>query len=401
MPDSIHFRKRALSALALCVLLLTLHCSTTPIPTTAARGATPSPEPDETASEEPLPPEPAVEVDCVGSGAELELSDESVLALVQGRGWHWFSPFPSRHATRDVARPIDVEGPLQSISSRCVVSASGGVGCLVYGGSGIEATEAGVRVVPYLQSHDAGQQPLQGAVAYQDGCWVDTNRSLRCVLGPLLLEGVESFDTSHGADFFHGGLPWRALCAVDEQGLVRCAREGLSRNTMQLFDLDGLGPAAQVAYRSNTVCARGRDGLVRCVGSEVGGPERQDDYSEAPVVTITEITDAIDIDGHDGLFCAALQVGAVRCWGRGVHGVISDSIPPSGEGRREAYLALTNGTSFAIGIDGAIQVSVGEEGICALRRDGVVVCQGRRRGNHARHELRLPDEIRARPHVSG
>lgn len=129
-------------------------------------------------------------------------------------------------------------------------------------------------------------------------------------------------------------------------------------------------PAVQVAAGNGHTCALLDDGVPWCWGSNrygqtgrVGGPQ----YSPRPIdPPLDDAVSQIALGGQSS--CALMRgSGAVVCWGRNDHGEFGrpTSLVESGPNRVPAE-----------GVEDAVQVAVGEYFVCALRRDGRVLCWG-------------------------
>jgi alpha-tubulin suppressor-like RCC1 family protein len=125
-----------------------------------------------------------------------------------------------------------------------------------------------------------------------------------------------------------------------------------------------LGPVAEIAVGARHTCLRRPDGRVLCWGAndygQLGDKTGVDRAEPAP--TVPPVDDARAIAASMGKTCALRATGALVCWGNG----------PRDEG------AVPTG-----GLRDAVAVAMGSDFICALRREGEVACFGGRFGQHA------------------
>ncbi len=133
-------------------------------------------------------------------------------------------------------------------------------------------------------------------------------------------------------------------------------------------------------YSGNYVCARETTGAVLCWGEdslgEAGGP------SHANVVArptrVEGITHAVALSVGYWYSCALESTGAVSCWGNNYYGELGvpagTELEPCGEAHCSAKAVAADG------VQGAIQISVGPFGACAVLKNGKLMCWGARRG---------------------
>lgn len=165
----------------------------------------------------------------------------------------------------------------------------------------------------------------------------------------------------------------------------------------------GFAEVAEVAVGYEHVCARQRDGAVRCMGPNYGGECGNGGDGEAigPVAVVgaseldealyarsyetcgsspaeaacaTTLSGVVDLDAWGRLTCAVLDTGRVACWGVG----------------RDEHARWLGALDFARvpilvpGLDDAVEVAVGWGHVCARKRDGGVACWGD--GDHGQSE---------------
>jgi alpha-tubulin suppressor-like RCC1 family protein len=125
-----------------------------------------------------------------------------------------------------------------------------------------------------------------------------------------------------------------------------------------------LGPVAEVAAGMRHTCLRRPDGHVLCWGSnesgQLGDGTNVDRAEPAP--TVPPIDDARAIATAGVKTCALRANGALACWG---------------DADREKGPIPTGG------LRDAVALAMGIDFICALRREGEVACFGGRFGKHA------------------
>ncbi|MDO9455164.1 RCC1 domain-containing protein, partial [Nocardioides sp.] len=126
------------------------------------------------------------------------------------------------------------------------------------------------------------------------------------------------------------------------------------------------GPVVALDTGTFHTCAVIDDGTVQCWGNNGDrrlGATTTSDRTSTPV-TVTGLTDVVDVAAGDRHTCALTGAGAVRCWGRNLDGQL-------GDGTDQATTSLTTPVA-----GGAVAVAVGEEHSCALLEDGTVRCWG-------------------------
>jgi len=194
--------------------------------------------------------------------------------------------------------------------------------------------------------------------ALDGGLGVESARSARLTpeTVPRLREVVE---VAPGADH---------VCARMRNGSVRCwgsARsgqlgDGTTRSRASHAAVLGLAGVAQIASGSHHSCAR-IDGRVRCWGSGASG--ELGDGSLENHTRPTEVRElggpVIHIAANAGRSCAVRADGRVLCWGRAARESAADATPVLVEG-----------------IADAVTVSVNLEHACVIGRDERVRCWG-------------------------
>lgn len=159
--------------------------------------------------------------------------------------------------------------------------------------------------------------------------------------------------------------------------------------------IEGFDDALEVAVAYENVCARTRDGAVRCMGPNWGGEAGNGGDGEAvepvDVVGASELDPAlfeksyetcgsspardacdhtlktaVDLDAWGRLTCAVLASGRVACWGAG----------KDEHARWLGSLDFARVPILVPKLADAVAVAVGWGHVCALREDGRVACWG-------------------------
>src|SRR5207248_2030375 len=141
----------------------------------------------------------------------------------------------------------------------------------------------------------------------------------------------------------------------------------LDRSRMRRMNERVDGPRRSTAQRRRLI-ATWWIPAVLCIGASraVAQPIARP-VSIAPGAPVRGLTDAIEVSVGQGTLCAVRRTGALVCWGSANGGVL-------GESRRPDEYA---DTPVAIdGIADAVHVSVGGSSACAILRSGAVLCWG-------------------------
>ena len=200
----------------------------------------------------------------------------------------------------------------------------------------------------------------------------------------------------------------RHTCALHEDGSVSCWGDNLRGqlgNGIEPPDFEDpsfdpseikMGLVLPVAVKEITdstaidagvfhSCALRSDGRVACWGyngrGQLGNGESGEEAQSSVPVTVSGITDAIDISTGNRHSCALLIDSTISCWGNNYYGQLGN-----GESGREFFGASTpDGSVFSdlpvpvSSIDDAIDVVAGESHTCAIHRDSSVSCWGHNR----------------------
>ena len=117
-------------------------------------------------------------------------------------------------------------------------------------------------------------------------------------------------------------------CALLVNGQVQCWQTGPRSGMPEtVVSLEG---AVEIGTGTYHTCARLRSGQVRCWGWKEGSGNRNGQLGDgsllpsAAPVTVSGITDAVDLAVGAGHACARLGSGEVMCWGRNKSGQLGD-----------------------------------------------------------------------------
>ncbi len=178
-------------------------------------------------------------------------------------------------------------------------------------------------------------------------------------------------------------------CAALADGGVKCWGDGqegqlgnndhpsTQRTPVSVVGLSG--SAVQVATGGQVGCARLASGGVDCWGENEAGQlgDGIADHGHAAecygtgdcslsAVSVTGITDAVDVSAFDSAACAVISDGTVQCWGDNSSGQLGDG----------GMVASSSTPVTVTGITTAVEVAVGGDHACALLSDGTVSCWG-------------------------
>ena len=172
---------------------------------------------------------------------------------------------------------------------------------------------------------------------------------------------------------------WASSCGLHASGLVSCwgHREhgqlgdgnGISGQTTTKKTVVNLTDAVQISAGDDHVCAVRRTGAVVCWGDRqdgrLGNGGSESGYSDVPV-TVTGITNAIQVSAGDRHSCAVLANGEIWCWGARNDGRLGDDATSPDALEPVKTHNITN----------AAQVSCGRDHTCAVMLDGTARCWG-------------------------
>ena len=169
-------------------------------------------------------------------------------------------------------------------------------------------------------------------------------------------------------------------CAAMKDGTVRCWGRAGEASTLTPTLVSGMTNAAKVCVGSTAVCALTRDGLVSCLGAKVTGAsdlacagKRACAIASGKVLCweenaapreVTGVVGAKSIAMGGQTACAAMEDGAMKCWGAGKRGQLGNG---AFEDRAEPVL-----------VPGLVvkSIAVGDEHTCAVLADETLACFG-------------------------
>lgn len=197
-------------------------------------------------------------------------------------------------------------------------------------------------------------------------------------------EERETFDAPD-ADGAAAALP-EAQAPVDASSDVVDARAPFDAAAAAVTCASAQGPCVnELAAGDDHVCARLRDGTVRCWGDDAkgalglgaaapdagaadgGGDGGDGGGGRRPVVGLTDI---VQISAAGGSTCARDQSGSVSCWGKNDRGQLGrDAGAPSDEARHATPVEVSLPAP-------ATRIDVGHGSACAVLAGGAVYCWG-------------------------
>ncbi len=166
-------------------------------------------------------------------------------------------------------------------------------------------------------------------------------------------------------------------CALEVSGAVECwgsdasgqLGDGTATTTGSAtpVTVSGVTDAIEIAAGSDHSCALRTGGRVVCWGSNTDGQLGNGSTTNrtAPV-NVSGLTDAVHIAAGGSHTCAIRASGAVVCWGRNRDGELGNG---SGVPRSRTPVAVT-------GLTDAVAIAAGDAHTCAIRMGGQVVCWG-------------------------
>lgn len=154
-------------------------------------------------------------------------------------------------------------------------------------------------------------------------------------------------------------------------------------------DVPGMTGVHSVSSGRQHVCVTEDGGGVRCWGNNGSGQIGQGTSSSSVLApsTVAGLSDIVDVRGGGFHSCALRQTGQVLCWGYNAFGELGTGTTGS---------ALTTPQNV-IGISDAVQLSVGANHACVVRRGGKIACWGQggsgRLGNGLSSDASTPVEV--------
>lgn len=187
------------------------------------------------------------------------------------------------------------------------------------------------------------------------------------------------------------------VCARRGAGQVVCWGEGRegelgdgrSMTSTSPVTAMGIADARQIGVGDNHSCALRSDASVWCWGRNDHGQVGSGGVGDpVPMPSrVMGISDAVQLAASGESSCARRAGGTIRCWGENLYGRLGNGATDRGTGI----------PSDVVGIDDAVDVSVGEAHACAVRADGTVWCwgygDGGRLGNGGTSDSSVPVEV--------
>jgi alpha-tubulin suppressor-like RCC1 family protein len=167
-------------------------------------------------------------------------------------------------------------------------------------------------------------------------------------------------------------------CAVVAGGAVTCwgkntdgqLGNGSIAESLLPSLLTSLSDIVQVVAASRFTCARASSGQINCWGAnnlgQLGTGSPNDAPNPSPALNV--VSDAVDLWVGYEHGCAVRRAGEVRCWGSAGNGQVgSGSVPDD---------ASIPKPTAVVGVSGALVVSTGGDHSCATTAKGAVLCWG-------------------------
>lgn len=165
--------------------------------------------------------------------------------------------------------------------------------------------------------------------------------------------------------------------------------ESSTAATSMIAGAVGVTDAVQFAGGQYNGCALRATGQVMCWGpnlvGQLGNGSNIGSYAPGAVIGISDATQIAVAPYH---VCALRAGGTVSCWGENFFGQL-------GDGTRGAPNGVGSSVPVTVtGLTDAVQISVGRSASCAVRATGAVVCWGAAYGNGPYEEIfPLPTQI--------
>jgi alpha-tubulin suppressor-like RCC1 family protein len=265
------------------------------------------------------------------------------------------------------ARPIDLPERASSVScgsgTQCALDNQGHLNCwgsCSFGKCGIG--ESGVR----------GDQPNE------------MGRFLPFVEIPAPVVEVVHGNHHACARFGDGRVKCWGRNDIGELGIGHALHVGDDAGEMEELPFVDLGrgiEAIDIAAAGRTTCAVIPGGLIKCWGANTSGQLGQGDLVNrgARVFDLEDsepisVGEAVAVEVGTSHVCALLEGGSVKCWGRGIRGILGNGMPDDlvGDAAGEVGLNLP-----AVDLGGpAVALRAGGSHTCALLATGVVKCWG-------------------------
>lgn len=167
------------------------------------------------------------------------------------------------------------------------------------------------------------------------------------------------------------------VCALETRGTVQCwgrntegqLGDGKSGSRIKAVQVAGLEDAIALSSGHNHTCALRRTGALVCWGDNVSrqlGPAAGSDRKRNTPVAVPGLSGLAEIAGGGRHTCARLQNGRAVCWGANEDGQLGHVAAPS-------YRAQPTPVR---GVSDAVDLALGANHSCAVRRTGEVACWG-------------------------
>jgi alpha-tubulin suppressor-like RCC1 family protein len=167
------------------------------------------------------------------------------------------------------------------------------------------------------------------------------------------------------------------VCALETSGIVQCwgrntegqLGDGKSGSRIKPVVVAGLEDVVDLASGHRHTCARTRDGRVWCWGDNAAaqlGPNAGRDPKRGTPVEVEGLAGVVELAGGSDHTCARLQTGRAMCWGSNAAGQL---------GQRSTVTRVAEPTAVR-GMSDAIDLALGAQHTCALRKTGEIACVG-------------------------
>ena len=255
------------------------------------------------------------------------------------------------------------------------------LGTLAAGASGTLSTP--IQVDEITDATDVSVGGVLGCALHATGvpvCWGGNNTHGALGNGtrlaartPTPVVGItDAVQIATGADFG---------CALRRTGHVSCwggngstLGDGTVVDSVVSTNVVGIADASQISAGDGHACARHATGTVSCWGFNTSGELGNGvagGVSDVPV-TVSGLTDAVSVSAGVHDTCAVRAGGTVVCWGAGEHGALGNG-SLAASSTPVAVSGVSDAVSVAVGSDGS---GPAQDGACALRATGAVVCWG-------------------------